>query len=70
MVFDLSGLDAKIQYQVILSDLYGRTVATKQIQGGEIFSWNAAALADGQYLYQVLAETEIVRSGNLLKINK
>ena len=70
VVFDLSGLNAKVQYQVVLTDLYGRTVTRQQAQGGQLFIWSTAQIHDGQYFYQILSEKEIVRSGKLLKISK
>lgn len=70
IVFDLSGLDAHLQYQIVLSDLHGRIVMTQQAQGGRILTWNGAQLADGQYTYQIVSEKEVVQNGKLLKINK
>ena len=70
IVFDLRGLDAHLQYQIVLSDLHGSIVMTQQAQGGRILTWNGAQLADGQYTYQIFSEKEVVQNGKLLKISK
>lgn len=68
--FDLKGLDASMQYQVLITDLYGRLVLNTQAIGGQPFVWNAAEFADGQYFYQIRTDKATIHSGKLMKISR
>jgi len=67
VLFDLSSLDATVQYHVILNDLYGKQIGIRQVFGGRPLVWNAASLPDGQYIYQIRTEKAVIQSGKLLK---
>jgi hypothetical protein len=64
IAFDLSGMEAA---RLVITDLMGRSVLVRSVQGMERYVWYANGLADGAYNYQVWSQDRLLQSGKLLK---
>ena len=69
VTFDLSKL-SEGKYTLTVTDLLGRILWSRQVNGGQILVWSSSTLPEGQYLYHLRSEKGFVQSGKLMKIKK